>query len=136
MADTYTVGTMYPDTEYLGGTQTRPVTAVPYTTKPHGVYFESRIPDADLTPTEVDNTGKVNSEALENLFNIPGVTAVEWTMVSNPAQYLVDEIIVYYQTPDLNSSGSLTTPFTGISNAVVEPKVAKAIANLVAIENL
>ena len=39
MAETFTVVTQYPTVEYLGGTQTRDVVAVGYTTKPSGIYF-------------------------------------------------------------------------------------------------
>lgn len=136
MAADYTVLYQYPTTEFLGGTQTQPATAVGYQTTAHQIVFESRIPDKSYTSTEVDNTGKVNGQALENLFSIDGVTDVEWTQVSKPSGYLADEIIVYFETPSGNSSGSITTPFTGISNDVVKPLVAAAIAKLVESEDL
>ena len=136
MADAYTVVGQYPDTEYLGGTATRAVTAVQYTTKPHGVYFEARIPDAELSTDTVDSTGRVDSEALEALYSIDGVTDVEWTQVSTPSGYLDDEIIVYFQTPSGNSSGSVTEPFTGLSQSKTSKDVASAIANLQEIEGL
>lgn len=136
MTADYTVLGQYPTTEYLGGTTTRAVTAVQYQTNPNSIYFESRIPDTALTTDEVDNTGKVNGGALEALYGITGVTDVEWTQASTPSGYLKDQIIVYYTTPSENSSGSLTTPFTGITTAKVKTAVDAAVAKLTEIENL
>jgi hypothetical protein len=136
MAATYTWLGSYPDTEYLGGTATRPVTAEQYQTVPHSVYFESRIPDASLTQEEVDNTGKVNSEALENLFNITAVIDVEWTQVTKPSGYIYDQVVIYFQTPSGLSSGEVVTPFTGISNEVVEALIEPLLEKLEAIEAL
>jgi len=136
VANSFQVVRQYPDTEYLGGTQTRPVTAVGYRTIPYNIYFESRIPDASYNQTEVDNTGKVNSEPLIAVRALTNVTDVEWTQVTRPSGYVEDEIIVYYRTPTGNSEGSLITPFTGISAAVVQPLVDEAVSDLTASENL
>lgn len=130
MAATYTVFQQYPDTEYISATATRPVVAVGYITVPHGVYFESRIPQSAYTTEEVDNTGKVNSEPLENLFNIKNVTDVEWGQVGAPSGYIKDQITTYYQSTSGNSSGSVTVPFTGISVAEVEALVEAGVALL------
>ena len=136
MAANYTVVTQYPDTEYLGGTQTRPVTAVGFLTVPGEIYFESRIPDSAYSQAEVDATGKVNAEPLINVLALPNVTDVEWTQVVRPSGYLADEIIIYFQTPSGNSNGSITVPFTGLTAAGVKPKIDAAVAALVASENL
>ncbi len=136
MAANYTVLGSYPDTEYLGGTATRPVTAQQYQTIPHSVYFESRIPDSAYSKDEVDNTGKVNGGTLEDLFNITGVTDVSWSQVKKPSGYIYDVITIYYTTPSGLSDGELTTPFTGLSNSVVEGQIADNIAELVEIEGL
>ena len=136
MADNYTVVGQYPDTEYLGGTATRPVTTVQYTTVPSGIYFESRIPDTAYSKTEADNTGKVNAAPLEDLLTLPGVTGVEWTQVSQPTGFLADQIVIYWQTASGASSGSVTTPFSGLSNKVAGPLVATAIAAATEVEAL
>jgi len=136
MATEYKILGQYPDTEYLGGTATRPVTTVQYQTVGHSVYFESRIPDASYSKAEADATGKVNSAPLEDLFNIAGVTAVEWTQVSQPTGYLADEIVIYWTTPSGLSSGSVTRPFSGLSNTTAEPSIAAAIAAATEVENL
>lgn len=134
MAD-YTIGPQYETVEYLGGTQTRPVIAVGVTTQAHGVYFEFRVPKADYTSGAVQSNANGYTIIYELLFEIPGVTDVEWAQEPTKAGQLEDHVIVYFETPSGQSDASIDFPYSQFTQDYIAARVAFAIRGLVAGEN-
>lgn len=123
MADTYEIVTQYETVEFLGGTQTRPVIAVGVRTKAHGVYFEFRLAKADYSAANVKADANGFTIVYELLFDIPGVTDVEWTQEPTNAGQLADHVIVYVQSTSGNSSSSLDVPYSQFTQDIIAGKV-------------
>lgn len=135
MAATYTVVTQYPTTEFLGGTQTRAVTAVGITTKPHDVYVEFRIPNTIYTAAEVGDYSLAYSAAIEAYFTVPGVLAVSWGQQVNAGGELNDIYTVTVQSDSGNSTAQFTT-IDALAPADVAKKAEPLVAALNAAEAL
>lgn len=135
MADTYDVITQYETVEFLGGTQTRPVIAVGVRTHEHGVYFEFRLPKADYNAANVKNDANGFTIVYELLFEIPGVSDVEWTQEPTSAGQLQDHVIVYVVSTSGNSSASLDVPYSQFTQDIIAGKVEKLRGQLDAAEN-
>lgn len=135
MADTYDVITQYETVEFLGGTQTRPVIAIGVRTHEHGVYFEFRLPKADYNAANVKNDANGFTIVYELLFEIPGVSDVEWTQEPTSAGQLQDHVIVYVVSTSGNSSASLDVPYSQFTQDIIAGKVEKLRGQLDAAEN-
>src|SRR6185437_8432385 len=135
MADTYTIETQYETVEFLGGTQTRPVIAVGVRTNVHAVYFEFRVPKADYNSSVVNQDANGFTIVYEDLFQIPGVTDVEWAQEPTQAGQLSDHVIVYFTSTSGNSSASIDFPYSQFTQDYIAARVGFAIAGLDAAEN-
>lgn len=135
MADTYDVITQYETVEFLGGTQTRPVIAIGVRTHEHGVYFEFRLPKADYNAANVKNDANGFTIVYELLFEIPGVSDVEWTQEPTSAGQLQDHVIVYVVSTSGNSSASIDVPYSQFTQDIIAGKVEKLRGQLDAAEN-
>ena len=135
MADTYDVITQYETVEFLGGTQTRPVIAVGVRTHAHGVYFEFRLPKGDYNAANVKNDANGFTIVYELLFEIPGVSDVEWTQEPTAAGQLEDHVVVYVVSTSGNSSASLDVPYSQFTQDIIAGKVEKLRGQLDAAEN-
>lgn len=123
MAADYTIVTQYETVEFLGGTQTRPVIAVGVRTTDHGIYFETRIDKADYTATVAKENAHGFTIIYEMLFDIPGVTDVEWAQEPNTAGILQDHVIVYVESTSGASSQSIDVPYSKFTQDYVAGKV-------------
>src|SRR5215470_16762076 len=103
MAGDYRIGPQYPDVEFLGGTQTRPVMAVGVFTIPHNVYFEMRIPKADYTPQHVATMAEAYAANIEVALQDPHVQDIVWFQDQRQDGYLVDKATVYVTSDSGNS---------------------------------
>lgn len=136
MADTFTVVTQSPGTEYVGGTQTRDVVTVGITTKPHGVYVEFRIPKNVYSAAQVHDYALGYSGTIEALFGITGVVGVAWSQQPTAAGQLQDIITVTVQSSSGDSTDQFTLPLSDITTAAVSKKAAASIKVLDAAEAL
>lgn len=130
MAEKYTIVTQYETVEFLGGTQTRPVIAVGVRTQDHGVYFEFRLPKASYNVTNVKADAEGFSIVYELLFEIPGVTDVEWTQEPTTAGQLEDHVLVYITSTSGNSSSSIDVPYSQFTQDKIAAKVKALRAQL------
>jgi hypothetical protein len=126
MAASYTVETQYETVEFLGGTQTRPVIAVGVTTNAHGVYFEFRIPKASYNSGAVKSNANGYTIIYEMLFEIPGVTGVEWAQEPSQAGQIEDHVIVYFESTSGDSSASIDFPYSQFTQDYIASRVAFA----------
>ena len=136
MAAGYVVLDQQPTVEFLGGSLTRPVMNVSYRTLPHNVYFEARIPQAAYSSAEVDTTGKVNSQPLENLFTIPCVVDAQWTQTQRLDGTLLDQIVVGFVSSSGLSGNTVTVPWSGMTKAGVAALVKAGVEQLADAEAL
>ena len=136
MAPTYTVVTQYPTVEFLGGTQTRDVTAVGIVTIPHNIYTEFRIPDSIYNATQVKDYATAYSIALEALFAVHGVIGVSWGQGPAASGELLDLYTVFVQSDSGNSTGSVTFDNTKFGPATYDPLIAAEVAKLNEVEAL
>lgn len=136
MAEAYTIVTQYETVEFLGGTQTRPVIAVGVRTQDHGVYFEFRLPKPDYNVANVKNDAEGFSIVYELLFEIPGVSDVEWTQEPTTAGQLQDHVLVYVVSTSGNSSASLDVPYSQFTQEKIAAKVKALRGQLDATEAL
>lgn len=126
----YQVQTQYPTTEFLGGTQTRDVTAVGITTNGHGVYIEFRIPDNVYSAAQVKDYAIGYTGTIEQVFEWPGVGGASWSQVPTPSGELADQITLTVQSDSGNSAANLVTPLGTLSEQSTAPKVAKLVKAL------
>jgi len=127
---TYQILTQYPTTEFLGGTQTRDVTAVGILTNGHGVYIEFRIPDSLYSTTQVKDYSIGYTGTVEQEFLLPGVVGVSWSQEPNAQDDLVDMIEVTVQSTSGNSQGRVSFPLSQIGLAATNKLIAAKLAAL------
>lgn len=134
MADAYKIGPQYETTEYLGGTQTRPVIAVGVTTTLHNVYFEFRIPKKNYNSGNVRNFAAGYTAQYNLLFTIPGVVDAEWTQEPTIAGQLEDHVIIYFRSTSGDSSASVDIPYSHWTYDYAKARVEHAREGLDAAE--
>jgi len=122
------------EVEYVGGTQTRNVVAVSAISKPHGVYFEFRIPRADLATHQPATLAEAYGGVVEDIFKNPNAVGAEWAQTVNAAGLLQDEMVIYVQSDSGNSSASFTLSFYALDPARVSGLVDALAAQLNALE--
>lgn len=134
MAAPYTIVGQYPDVQVIGTGKTQDVQTVQVVTVPNGVYFETSLPRAIATTQNIK--AQVNGLAThyEQLFDIPGVSAIQWTQEPTAAGLLEDHLIVYVTSTTGNSQGQLDFPYSQFANDVIEAAVTKLRAGLDATE--
>ncbi len=71
----------------------------------------------------------------ELLFEIPGVSDVEWTQEPTSAGQLQDHVIVYVVSTSGNSSASIDVPYSQFTQDIIAGKVEKLRGQLDAAEN-
>lgn len=108
MADTYQVIGTRPGTEFLGGTNTRPVVVVEAATKPNGIYFEFNIPQKDFTAQSVAGPALSWSTIYETVAGLPWVTGVQWSEAPNVSQELAAQVTITVASSSGNSESQLT----------------------------
>lgn len=123
MADTYEIVVQRPDTEILGGQQTRPVMVVGTVTAAHGIYFERRYPRALFSETVAQEDAYGFTIVFEDLFQIAGVSDVAWTQEISPSNQLEDHVIVYYVSSSGNSSNFVDVPFRRFTQDYIASRV-------------
>lgn len=126
----YKIVAQYPTVEYLGGTQTQDVMAVGVQTNDHGVYFEFRLPKANYTAANVKSDANGFTIIYELLFEIDGVTDVEWTQEPTPAGELADHVVVYFTSSSGNSSSFIDFPYSQFTQDEISAAVGAARAEL------
>jgi hypothetical protein len=101
----------------------------------HGVYFEVRIPKDSYNSANVKSLANGYTIIYEMLFEIPGVTGVEWAQEPTQAGQLEDHVIVYFETPSGQSSASIDFPYSQFTQDYISTRVAFAIRGLEASES-
>lgn len=130
MAGDYRIGLQYPDVEFLGGTQTRPVMAVGVFTNPHNVYFEMRIPKTDYKAATVATYAEQYAANIEVAFQNPNVADIVWFQDQRADGYLVDMATVYVTSDSGNSTGTLDVLFGQLDLRYLDPKITALVATL------
>jgi hypothetical protein len=123
VADTYTVRVQYPTVEFLGGSQTRDVMAIGFVTKPHGIYFEARIPKKQYNAAAVRSYGIGYSGMIEAIADIAGIEAMVYSPKQQPDGTLLDTFEVYVSSTSGDSAGALTLRFDELVEVFAGPKV-------------
>lgn len=126
----FTIVTQYPTVEFLGGTQTRDVTAVGFTTNGHGVYYEARIPNAIYSPQQVFDYATGYTGTIEQVFNWNGVIGASWSQQPNANDELADFLTLTVSSTSGNSTAQITIPFTDLGVAAGVNKVTALHHNL------
>ena len=134
MAANYDILAQRPDTEWLGGGQTRQVMAVGIVTKPSGVYMEFRVAKPDYTPAVVRQDANGFAIVIEQLFDIPGVIGVQWSQVPGASGQLADVLDITVQSDSETATDTFTVPFAKLTQDYVAAQAAKAIDTLNAIQ--
>jgi hypothetical protein len=114
---TFTVVTQYPDVEFLGGTQTRDVTAVGYITDFQAVYFEARIPQTIYSAQQVEDYGTGYTGTILQVWNWAGVVGEAWGQRPTAGQQLQDFVILTVASDSGNSQSNITLPLTDLGVA-------------------
>jgi hypothetical protein len=124
MATAFQVLGQREDIEFLGGTQTRAVVAVSATTKPHGVYFETRILRTVYSPAVVKNVAQAWAALIEQTFGIEGVAGLQWSQVPTASGELRDTITVTVESTSGQSSAALDFAFDRLVPEVIAEPIA------------
>lgn len=130
----YTIVGQRPDVEVVGGTKTRDVQVIEVVTAGHGVYFETSLPRANATTANIRNQANGFTIIYEMLFDIPGVSDVQWTQEPTAGGLLADHVIVYVTSDSGDSEGVLDFAYVNFNQDYIAPRVAKLVAALNATE--
>jgi len=130
----FTVLGQYPDTEYLGGSKTRPVQVLEAATVDHGVYFEVRLPRSEASTDNLRALAGANATTYEALFDYTGVSDVQWSQEPTAAGMLADHVIIYVTSDSGDSEGVLDVRLDQLTNEYVQPRIAALRAALNATE--
>lgn len=130
----YRIVTQYPDVEVLGSGKTRDVQVIGVTTNDHGVYFEFRVPRTQATTARIRDDANGLTIIYELLFDIPGVSAVQWTQEPTPTGLLADHVLVYVTSTSGESESVIDVPYSQFNQNWIAPKVKKLRAALDATE--
>lgn len=125
MATHFVIVTTYPDVEFVGGTTTREVQVAGATTKPHGVYFEVRVPMAAYEqdgPSVINTAAEALGAEIEALLALPHVGSVLWGQQSHGGQ-LRDVLTITVLSKSGSSSAPIVAPLAGLSVAAVAKRV-------------
>lgn len=134
MANPYVIVGQYPDVEVVGSGKTSDVQVIQFTTVPHNVYVETRLPRNIATTANIK--AQVNGLAThyEQIFDITGVADMGWTQEPSASGQLEDHVIVYVTSTSGESQGQLDFPYSQFANDVIEAAVTKLVAGLDATE--
>jgi hypothetical protein len=130
----YTIMTQYPDVDVVGNTQTRDVQVIGVETAGHGVYFEVRIPVEQATTKFIHYEANAFTIIYEMLFDITGVSEVQWFQRANNSGQLLDTLRIWVTSTSGASTATLTFPYSQFNQDVIAPKVAALVAALDATE--
>lgn len=112
MAENFRIVTSYEDTEFLGGTSTQDVQVAGAVSKPHGIYFEVRVPKAEYQkqgPSIINAAALGIATIFETLIEQPHVGGVQWGQQTKGGQ-LQDVAIITVVSDSGNSSSLYTVP--------------------------
>lgn len=126
----YSIVGQRPDTEFLGGTQTRDVVAVGVLTEGHGIYFETRIPASIYSSAQVKDYATGYTGTIESIASIPSVAGVQWTQVVTASQELQDALILTVTSDSGNSQAQITLLDTYWAVSLAQPKVNALVKQL------
>lgn len=104
-----TIVSQTPSQEYIGGTNTRNVIVVGFTTHGHNVYAEVRIPAKGYSAQLARAAALGPTQIIETLFTIAGVSGVIWGQAVNPSGLLVDQVSIIVES-DSGDSGAQLGP--------------------------
>lgn len=99
-----------PGTEYLGGTQTRPVVVVEAQSIPTGIYFEVSVPQKGFVADLARAAALGYADIYETANALPNVAGVFWSQAPNAANELEDQITFTVASTSGNSEAQLTVP--------------------------
>jgi hypothetical protein len=123
VAETFEVRTQYPTVEFLGGSQTRPVMAIGYVTKPSLIYLEVRIPKNLYSAELVKDYGIGYSGTVEAVAQLNGVQGMVWQQAQQPDGTLIDQMVIYVSSTSGDSAGSFILPFGQLAPKWATPKI-------------
>lgn len=123
-----------PDTEVIGGANTRPVQVVEVLTVEHQIYFEARLPRKLASTANLKGLALATAVMLEGLWDIAGVSGVQWTQEPTPDGQLEDHAIVWVTSDTGESESQLDFNYDQLTTDYVFPRVAALRAALNATE--
>lgn len=130
----YQIVTQYPDVQVLGGSKTQDVQTIGVVTSPNSVYFETSVPLAQATTSNLKYTAQSYRDIYELLFTFPGVSAVQWYQQPNDSGLLVDHVRIYVTSTSGNSTSVIDIPYSQLGEYEDGKKIAALRASLDATE--
>ena len=141
MADHFDQVSSSTQDELRGGTRLVPIRVIAATTKPSGIYFETRLDLTLIDPTQIAPIVDVTAQALEGLAANQYVGGVIYFQDVNRAGQLLDMVAVTVLSTSGNSDETHDYPlmhvvalWEGTSTSTSEPSIADIVARLDAIE--
>lgn len=114
--------------QLLGGSRLQRVVEIGATTVPSGVYFQTRLPAANYTRADGQNVIDVLSGAIEDSLVGPYIVGMQYRQDVNTAGQLLDQMEVFWETPDESAAGSIVLPLARVEPTYVNPAVQAAVA--------
>lgn len=114
--------------QLLGGSRLQRVVELGATTSPSDIYFQTRLPAANYTRADGQNVVDVLSGAIEDSLIGPYIVGMSYRQDVNQAGQLLDQMEVFWTTPDESASGSVILPLARVEPTYVNPAVQGAVA--------
>ena len=123
-----------PGTEFLGGTQTRPVVVIEAQSTPSAIYFEVLVPQKGYVANLARAAALGYADIYETAAALPNVAGVFWSQGPNAAGELEDLITFTVSSTSGNSEAQLTVPILQLGPQLHEPQIEALHAELDATE--
>jgi hypothetical protein len=114
--------------QLLGGSKLQRVVEIGATTSPSDIYFQTRLPAAGYTRADGQNVIDILSGAIEDSLIGPYIVGMTYRQDINPAGQLLDQMEVFWSTPDESAQGSVVLPLARVEPVYVNPAVQGAVA--------
>lgn len=123
-----------PGTEFLGGTQTRPVVVIEAQSTPSGIYFEVLVPQKGFVADIARAAALGYADIFETVNALPHVAGVFWSQGPNAAGELEDLITITVESTSGNSEAQIVTPILQLGPQTDLPQIDALHAELDATE--
>ena len=123
-----------PGTEYIGGTQTRPVVIVEARSTPSAIYFECMVPQKGFAANLARAAALGYADIYETANALPHVAGVFWSEGPNAVDELETRITFVVESTSGNSEAPLTVPILQLGPHLHEAQIEALHAELDATE--
>src|SRR5258706_3236476 len=96
--------------QLLGGSKLQRVVEIGATTVPSDIYFQTRLPAAQYLRSTAQIVVDGLAGAIEDSLVGPFITGMDYRQDINPAGQRLDQMEVFWMTPDESAQGSVILP--------------------------